>query len=413
MFKRRSNRNNALVVGGAGTGKTRSYVLPRLLKADCSFVVHDPYGELLAATGTYLKSQGYDVRVLNLKDMEHSNTYNPFRYANEDCIPGIVDSLLKVKIGKERDELWYSPEKSLLHALALYVYRECAPENRSLPCMAEIFHAAVREGEEPENGLEALFSGLDADHPARKCYENFKFNAASRRAVIISCYFRLEAYLCYNVKKLTSTDNIDLYSLRQKKTAVFCTRGWDCLLAELVPTFFSEIFYLLENEKMPGKIPVHLMLDELPGIGIDLNAVTRLAKKKDVSLTLVTHSIDQLKEMSGNEGDWKTLADCCGTQIFSGWSDNPTIAYFCDLVKFRATADELRGMSQDTWFATQPWSSPHFEVKPDLTRHPAYQQTGLYNKALEFDAAKEITTGASRAAGSKDFLFTVQKPSSR
>ena len=68
---------NVLVIGGSGAAKTRSYVLPNILEANTNYVITDPKMEVLTATGGYLKSQGYDVRVLNLVNLEQSDGYKP------------------------------------------------------------------------------------------------------------------------------------------------------------------------------------------------------------------------------------------------------------------------------------------------------------------------------------------------
>ena len=75
---------NVLVIGGSGAAKTRSYVLPNILEANTNYVITDPKMEVLTATGGYLKNQGYDVRVLNLVNMEQSDGYNPFRYIRDE-----------------------------------------------------------------------------------------------------------------------------------------------------------------------------------------------------------------------------------------------------------------------------------------------------------------------------------------
>lgn len=73
-----------LVIGGSGAAKTRSFVLPNILTANTNYVITDPKSEVLLATGGYLKEQGYDVRVLNLVNLEQSDGYNPFRYLRDE-----------------------------------------------------------------------------------------------------------------------------------------------------------------------------------------------------------------------------------------------------------------------------------------------------------------------------------------
>ena len=49
---------NVLVIGGSGAGKTRFYCKPNLMQANTSFVVLDPKGEQVRATGNLLKEKG-------------------------------------------------------------------------------------------------------------------------------------------------------------------------------------------------------------------------------------------------------------------------------------------------------------------------------------------------------------------
>ena len=82
------------VLGASGTGKSRYIVKPNLLQANSSYVVTDPSGENMASTAAFLESQGYLVKVFNLKDMELSNRYNPFCYIrSEKDIPSLVNCL--------------------------------------------------------------------------------------------------------------------------------------------------------------------------------------------------------------------------------------------------------------------------------------------------------------------------------
>lgn len=87
---------NVLVIGGSGAAKTRSFVLPNILTANTNYVITDPKSEVLLATGGYLKEQGYDVRVLNLVNLEQSDGYNPFRYLrDEKDVLKLVNNLIQ------------------------------------------------------------------------------------------------------------------------------------------------------------------------------------------------------------------------------------------------------------------------------------------------------------------------------
>ena len=94
---RKHRRNlNVLVIGGSGAGKTRFYCKPNLMQANTSFVVLDPKGEQVRATGNLLKSKGYEVKILDLIDMEKSHCYNPFVYLrNDNDVQRLVTNLFK------------------------------------------------------------------------------------------------------------------------------------------------------------------------------------------------------------------------------------------------------------------------------------------------------------------------------
>ena len=90
------SNNNAIFVGSPGTGKSMFVVTPNLLLGGASYVVLDVKGELLSKYGNYLSAIGYQIKVLNLKEMDKSDRYNPFRYIQEeDDIPRIIVNIFK------------------------------------------------------------------------------------------------------------------------------------------------------------------------------------------------------------------------------------------------------------------------------------------------------------------------------
>ena len=97
-YDSRKHRRNLLtiIIGGSGAGKTRFYAKPNLMQANTSCVVLDPKGENLRDTGYLLEAKGYDVRVLDLINMEKSYCYNPFVYLKDDNdVQRLVTTCLK------------------------------------------------------------------------------------------------------------------------------------------------------------------------------------------------------------------------------------------------------------------------------------------------------------------------------
>lgn len=62
--------------------KTVGFVLTNLLELSLykkSIIVTDPKSEIYRKTANYFRTIGYTVKVFNLKDMRHSDRWNPLR----------------------------------------------------------------------------------------------------------------------------------------------------------------------------------------------------------------------------------------------------------------------------------------------------------------------------------------------
>ena len=159
---------NVLVIGGSGAAKTRSYVKPNILEANTNYVITDPKSEVLLATGGYLKSQGYDIRVLNLVNLAESDGYNPFRYIRDekDALK-LVNNLIQATTPKgshESDPFWTKAETALLQAIILMLWQE-APEyeqNFSMVMRVLEYAEVKEEDEEYVSPLDLLFQAKDS-----------------------------------------------------------------------------------------------------------------------------------------------------------------------------------------------------------------------------------------------------------
>lgn len=85
------NPIHTLIIATTRAGKTQTIILPQIHllantkdnKAKQSMIISDPKGEIFNNTANDLKANGYEVLVLNLKEYEYSNSYNPLEVINE------------------------------------------------------------------------------------------------------------------------------------------------------------------------------------------------------------------------------------------------------------------------------------------------------------------------------------------
>lgn len=222
---------NVLVIGGSGAAKTRSYVKPNILEANTNYVITDPKMEVLTATGSWLKSQGYDIRVLNLVNLAESDGYNPFCYLrDEKDALRLVNHLIQATTPKgshESDPFWTKSETALLQAIILMLFQEApAYEQNFSMVMRVLEYAEVKEeDEEFISPLDLLFQAIERENPtsvAVRQYKVFKLAAGkTAKSILVSTAVRLAAFNLPQLQAITDHDDMDLYSLGEKKCALY------------------------------------------------------------------------------------------------------------------------------------------------------------------------------------------------
>ena len=222
---------NVLVIGGSGAAKTRSFVLPNILTANTNYVITDPKFEVLLATGGYLKEQGYDVRVLNLVNLEQSDGYNPFRYLrDEKDVLKLVNNLIQSTTPKgshESDPFWTKAETALLQAIILMLFQEAPEYEQNFSMVMRVLeYAEVREEDEGHvSPLDLLFESIERRKPdsvAVRQYKVFKLAAGkTAKSILVSTAVRLAPFNLPQIQALTDHDDMNLYTLGGKEVALY------------------------------------------------------------------------------------------------------------------------------------------------------------------------------------------------
>ena len=222
---------NVLVIGGSGAAKTRSFVLPNILTANTNYVITDPKSEVLLATGGYLKEQGYDVRVLNLVNLEQLDGYNPFCYLrDEKDVLKLVNNLIQSTTPKgshESDPFWTKAETALLQAIILMLFQEAPEYEQNFSMVMRVLeYAEVREEDEGHvSPLDLLFESIERRKPdsvAVRQYKGFKLAAGkTAKSILVSTAVRLAPFNLPQIQALTDHDDMNLYTLGEKKVALY------------------------------------------------------------------------------------------------------------------------------------------------------------------------------------------------
>lgn len=350
MDTRKTRRNNnVLVVGGAGTGKSRFLCKPNILQANCSFVITDPAGELLASQGKFLKEHGYKVKVFNLVDMAHSNCYNPFHYIRDDLgVMMLINCLIKNTNNGQKggDPFWEKSETALLQALMFYLIKYRPKEEQNFNSILSLLSmASVDENNANfESPLDKIFKQVEKDDPqgiAIKQYKIFKQGAGKTlKSILISTSVRLSVFNIKEVARLTQKDNIDLGKVGDEKTAIFiiipaADDTYNFLASMMYSQLFETLYFHAENEcGFKKRLPYHVrfILDEFANIGQIPNFEKKIAtfRKYEMSCTIILQSLSQIKSLY--KDDWQGIVGNCDTFLLLGSSEEETTKYVSDML---------------------------------------------------------------------------------
>ena len=338
---RKHRRNlNTVVVGGSGAGKTRFFAKPNLCQANTSFTVLDPKGELLRSTGHLLSQKGYEVRVLDLLNMEKSHCYNPFVYLRDDNdVQRLVTNLFKSttpKGSQSNDPFWDTAASMLLLALVFYLKYEAPPDEQNFPMVMEMLRAAdVREDmDEYTSPLDELFERLemrDPDHIAVKYYKDYHSGSAKTlKSIQITLAARLEKFNLSSLAALTATDELDLPSLGEKKVALFALipdndTSFNFLVSILYTQLFQQLFYLADH-KYGGSlpVPVHFLMDEFSNVSLpeDFSKILAVMRSRNVFVSIILQNIAALKALF--EKEWESILGNCDEFLYLGGNETST-----------------------------------------------------------------------------------------
>ena len=353
---RKHRRNlNTVVVGGSGAGKTRFYANPNLCQANTSFTVLDPKGELLRSTGHLLRQKGYEVRVLDLLNMEKSHCYNPFVYLRDDNdVQRLVTNLFKSttpKGSQSNDPFWDMAASMLLLALIFYLKYEAPPDEQNFPMVMEMLRAAdVREDmDEYTSPLDELFERLEMrepDHIAVKYYKDYHSGSAKTlKSIQITLAARLEKFNLSSLAALTATDELDLPSLGEKKVALFALipdndTSFNFLVSILYTQLFQQLFYLADH-KYGGSLPVsvHFLMDEFSNVSLpeDFSKILAVMRSRNVYVSIILQNVAALKALF--EKEWESILGNCDEFLYLGGNETSTHKLISESYLGKSTID--------------------------------------------------------------------------
>ena len=429
-----ARNKNILVIGGSGSGKTRFFVKPSLMQMHSSYVVTDPKGTVLIECGKLLQRGGYQIKVLNTINFKKSMKYNPFAYLrSEKDILKLVNTIIANTKGdgeKSGEDFWVKAEKLYYTALIGYIWYEAPEDEKNFTTLLEMINASeAREDDEDfQNPVDLMFERLeekDPEHFAVKQYKKYKLAAGkTAKSILISCGARLAPFDIKELRELMETDEMELDTIGDRKTALFVIiSDTDDTFNFVVSILYTQLFNLLcdkADDEYGGRLPVHVrcLLDEFANIGQipKFEKLIATIRSREISASIILQSQSQLKAIYKDNAD--TIVGNCDTTLFLGGKEKTTLKEISEILgketidsfntsetrgrelshglnyqklgKQLMTEDEIAVMDGGKCILQLRGVRPFFSDKFDITKHPKYKYLSDADPKNAFDMEKHL-----------------------
>ena len=325
------------VCGASGTMKSRAVVrnlIFQSIKREESVILTDPKSELYDDTSDLFRRNRYQVKVFNLVNPDHGDSWN--------CMAGLAGDTMTTQIltdviisntakGTE-DHFWGNGEGNLLKSLILYI-----DQDPSRPAAAKHLPAVYQFlTQNSEKQISALFDRLPVTHPAKAPYNLFAQASDTVRAgIVLGLGTRLQILQNEAIRRITSSSDIDLAEPGKTKCAYYVILSDQESSTEFLSSlFFSFLFihltrYADATPERRCEVPVNIIFEELNNIG-QLDSYPRrlsVARSRSIQICHIVQSLAQFQNRYP-DNEWSEIIGNCDTQIMLGVTEKEGADFF-------------------------------------------------------------------------------------
>lgn len=350
------------LIAPTGTGKTTRYIIPNVLSLDnCSMVITDPSGEIYTKTSGYLKSKGFQIRVIDPVFPNKSLSYNPLAKITNPTDAGEISHIIVKSVNTDYDKnpFWYRGAEEVITIIINCLFNAQKSENESTeqynisnptnPIKAKQFlnlHNVLFVLQNFQNRpLMNTFIAINADTITFNQYNGFiSGNEKTVSSFISTAINSLGMFNNSNIASLMANDGLKFEDLRSKKTALFLIIPTEKLsyYSFLINLFYTQLFQTSMN-KIPDKkdLPIHCLMDEFGHCSIpNFATVITTIRKYKVSISLVLQSINQLYTKYGIHEGKTIINGGITSKLFYSGGDPETCKLVEELLG-RVTEEEI------------------------------------------------------------------------
>ena len=328
---------HSLVIGATGSGKTQTVILPlvhSLAKAHESMIITDPKGEIYEKTSNMLRDKGYQILLLNFRDPQNGNSWNPmslpyqiYKSGNHDKAIELLDDLalniLYDDSNSNADPFWEKTSADYFSGVALGLFEDAKEDEININSI----NLVTTVGEEKFGGSTYIKEYFAAKDPASAASINANgtVTAPTETKGSILSVFRQKVKLFAsrdNLSEMLSHSDVDLESIGEKPTAVFIViqdekKTYHSLVTILLKQIYETLISVAQRHD--GKLPVrtNFLLDEFANMPPlkDVTTMITGARSRRIRFTMIIQNFAQLDQVYGKENA-ENIRGNCGNIIY-------------------------------------------------------------------------------------------------
>ena len=322
-----------LIIGATGSGKTQNVVFPMIKilgKAGESMVLTDPKGELYEETGEFLRKQGYNIVVLNFRDPQKGNAWNPmtlpykmYHEGNMDKSVELLDDLALNILYDEKntgDPFWEKSGADYFSGLALGLFEDAEEAQVNLNSMNLMSNLGEERFGGPNNNyIKEYFNMKDPSRPAYVNASGTVYAPEETKGGVLSTFKQKVKLFSSrdNLSEMLSYSDFDMKDIGRKKTAVFMiVQDEKKTLHPLATIFIKQCYETLIDvaQESGGHLPfrTNFILDEFANMPPlkDVTTMVTAARSRHIRFTFIIQNFAQLTKVYGKE-DAETIKGNC------------------------------------------------------------------------------------------------------
>lgn len=330
-----NGESHTLVIGATGSGKTAGVINPTmkmLMKARESIIVSDPKGEIYEHNSGLLRELGYDIIILNFREPQKGNCWNPYhlpykfqKEGNFDKANELLNDLSTniVVDGKAQDPFWQDSAASYLTGLSLAMFEDAKEEEININSV----NLMMTTGEDKYGASNYLKEYFKAKNPASPACVNALGTVMApneTKGGIVSVLKQKVKTLAVtkNLSEMLSKNDFEMDTIGERPTAVFMIIQDEKTTYHSLATIFVKQCYeslISVAHKHGGALPVRVnfLLDEFANMPKfkDITTMVTAARSRRIRFLFIIQNFAQIKEVYGDH-DAETIRGNCGNLIY-------------------------------------------------------------------------------------------------